>query len=89
MSNKEIIEKNLEQHSLFMQYALEHPEMLEKIPDGAEIVFLPDGDPDLAKVNLDSGKAKEAKGGKVIYIKVKVTPKTRVVLVPQVELTTP
>ena len=87
MSNKEIIYKNLEQHSLFMQYALEHPEILEEIPPGAEVVFIPEDKPELAKINLKSAKAKEAKGEKVVYLKVKVTPETRTILVPQVEVT--
>ena len=86
MSNKSIIDKNLEQHSLFMQYALEHPEILEKIPEDAEIVFLPEDDSDLVKINLSSGKSKEAKGKKVVYLKVKLTPETRTVLIPQVEV---
>lgn len=87
MTNKEIIEKNLEQHSLFMQYALEHPAILEKIPDGAEVVFLPEDDAQLAKVNLNAGKSKKSKGKKIIYVRVRVTPQTRTVLVPSVELT--
>lgn len=87
MRKNEVIEKNLEQHSLFMQYALEHPEVLERIPDNAEIVFLPENDPKLAKVNLNAGRSKESKGKRIVYVKVKVTPQTRTVLVPQIELT--
>ncbi len=87
MRNNDVIEKNLEQHSLFMQYALEHPEILEKIPEGAEVIFIPENDPQLAKVNLNSGREKAAKGKKIVYVKVKVTPETRTVLVPQLEVT--
>jgi len=87
MRNNDVIEKNLEQHSLFMQYALEHPEILEKIPEGAEVIFIPENDPQLAKVNLNSGREKAAKGKKIVHVKVKVTPETRTVLVPQLEVT--
>lgn len=89
MSNQTVIDKNLEQYSLFMNYALEHPEILEKISDDAEIVFLPENDKELVEINLKNAKAKEKVGKKVIYMKVKVTPQTRTVLIPQVELMTP
>lgn len=89
MNNQTIIEKNLEQYSLFMNYALEHPEILEKISDNAEIVFLPENDKELTEINLKTAKAKGKVGKKVIYMKVKVTPQTRTVLIPQVELMTP
>lgn len=86
MTRKEIIEKNLEQHSIFMSYALDHPEILEKIPNDTQIIFLPIEDSQLTKLNLQHGKAQEAKGKLVTYIKTKITKEKRTVLVPQLEI---
>lgn len=86
MTREEIIEKNLEQHSIFMSYALEHPEILEKIPNDTEIIFLPMEDSHLTKLNLQHGKAQEAKGKSITYIKTKITKEKRTVLVPQLEI---
>ena len=37
----------------FDRYLMEHPDILEQIPENAEIYFLPDDDPDLSRENLE------------------------------------
>lgn len=86
MKREEVIEKNLTQSGLFMQYVLEHPEILEKIPDDATVISIPEDDLGLANTNLECGKKLEAEGKKVVYFKVRAVPQKRTVLVPQVEL---
>ncbi|MDP2948370.1 MAG: hypothetical protein Q8P22_02380 [Chloroflexota bacterium] len=81
-----MIDRNLEQHGRFMLYALEHPEILERIPDGAELFFLPDDDPQLCEANRKAGKEKEGKGTPVVYVKISVKPEIRTVLVPHIQL---
>ena len=58
-------------------YLLDHPEVADKIPDGALVVFLPDFDKILAKGNRSlAGKLKE-KGQAVVYVKVKALSSSR------------
>ena len=86
MNNDEIIDRNLEQHGRFMLYVLEHPELLDLVPDGAELIFLPTDDPELCRINLHAAKEKKARGGQVAYLRISVMPEVREVMVPKVEL---
>ena len=47
-----IIEKNQTLSFEFERYILDHPETLDQIPSGAEIVLLPKYDPELYQINL-------------------------------------
>ena len=86
MNNDEIIDRNLEQHGRFMLYVLEHPELLARIPNGAELVFLPADDHELCQINLRAAKEKEARGERMAYLRISVAPEVRTVMVPKVEL---
>ena len=54
----------------FDRYLLEHPEVLEQIPENAEIYFLPEDDPDLSQENLRIAEAEKTEGRKVILVKI-------------------
>jgi hypothetical protein len=55
-----IVEKNITLSFEFERYILEHPEVLEQIPDGAQVVLLPQDDPELYRINLNAAqKARE------------------------------
>jgi hypothetical protein len=56
-----IIEKNITLAFEFERYLLDHPEMLERIPDEAEVVLLPKDDPELYRVNLEEARRKQRK----------------------------
>lgn len=45
------IKKNLDLLNEFMKYAFENPDVLEKIPPGAELIILPLDDPELYEYN--------------------------------------
>ena len=49
-----IVEKNITLSFEFKRYILEHPEVLEQIPDGAQVVVLPQDDPELYRINLNT-----------------------------------
>jgi len=49
-----IVEKNITLSFEFERYILEHPDVLEQIPQGAEIVLLPKDDPELYRINLEA-----------------------------------
>lgn len=51
MTYEEQVHKNMELSEQFSLYALDHPEILEQIPEGAQVVFLPEDDPELAEQN--------------------------------------
>ena len=51
MTYEEQVQKNMELGEQFTAYALEHPDILKKIPEGAEIVFLPEDDSELTAQN--------------------------------------
>ncbi|MBI4681331.1 MAG: hypothetical protein HY753_09080 [Nitrospirae bacterium] len=74
---KDMIERNIEITAEFSRYLFEHPEIEDKIPMDAEIVLLPEFDKELKEFNIRMGKDMEAKGCKVVYIRIKdIRPKT-------------
>lgn len=54
----------------FDRYLLEHPEVLEEIPEDAEIYFLPEDDPELSQENFKMAEAHQAPGKKVVLVKI-------------------
>ena len=53
MTNDEMFEHNLELQTVFMQYILNHPGILERLPDDFRLVILPDDDPEMGQHNLE------------------------------------
>ena len=75
MNKKELFEKNARLGYEFDKYVIEHPKFLAKIPDLAEIVFLPAGDIELCRENRKIAKGLMAKGGKVVFAHIgKISP---------------
>jgi len=76
ISEKEMIEKNIELSAEFSRYLFEHPEMETKIPVDAEIILLPEFDLELKEFNLKLGETIEAESGRVVYVVIKsIRPK--------------
>lgn len=74
--SEELISRNMELSSEFTRHLFEHPELEEEIPAGAEIVLLPDFDPELKAFNLKLGRRIKREGGKVFYVRIpKMRPK--------------
>ena len=86
MTREEQFRKNNELFELFMQRVLETPEFTGSIPEGAEIIFLPTGDPELYRENLKLGEARKSEGHKVVCIKIELVPQIRTIFVPHLEL---
>ena len=77
MYNSEtIIEKNMTLSFEFERYLLEHPETLERIPNGAEVILLPKDDPELYRINLETAQT-AAKAGPVVYVEFKALAPAR------------
>ena len=56
MNEQEVFTKNLILSTEFDRYLLDHPAFAEKIPTNAQIVFLPEHDPELCKINMEIAK---------------------------------
>jgi hypothetical protein len=52
LNENEMVTRNLELTRHWLNSVLEHPEMLEQLPDQAYIFDLPQDDPDLLSANL-------------------------------------
>ena len=81
MNKKEIALRNLALGFEFDKYLLEHPEILEKIPENALVVLLPQDDPELAKANIALAKKGREPGQPVVHVIIKALdphPRSRV-----------
>lgn len=78
-----IVEKNITLSFEFERYILEHPEVLEQIPDGAQVVLLPLDDLELYRINLDAARKAHqvGEGTPVIYVEIEALapPRSRLV----------
>ncbi len=75
--DEDMVQKNIELSTEFSRYLFEHPEVESTIPRDAEIVLLPDLDAKLRGYNRKLGRAMEARGEKVDYVRVgQLRPKT-------------
>jgi hypothetical protein len=78
-----IVEKNITLSFEFERYILEHPEMLEQIPDGAQVVLLPQDDPELYRINLDAAKKTdwEDETAPIVYVEIEALapPRSRLI----------
>jgi len=75
MRREDLFKKNHMLGVEFDRYLLEHPEVLEKIPENAEIFFLPEEDPELSQENLKIAEQKKAEGKKIVLVRIgKLSP---------------
>lgn len=87
MKRKEIFEQNLNQLEAFSKYVIEHPDILDLIPNDAQLVFLPEGNKKLQKENLKLLKKEKTKKP-VVFIRMIKVPQIKEVMteVPQLEV---
>ena len=82
-SQETIIEKNITLSFEFERYILEHPELLEQIPQGTEAVLLPKDDPELYRINLEAARGAQREEGTrpVIYVEIEALapPRSRLI----------
>jgi len=70
MRKEDLFKKNHVLGIEFDRYVLEHPEVLEKIPEEAEIFFLPEEDPELSQENLKIAEARKEEGKTVVLVRI-------------------
>jgi len=86
MDRDEQFRRNHDLFEMFMQQVLDDPELLDRIPDGADIIFLPNSDPALRKANLELGAEREREGATVTYIRIEMVPQPRTIFVPRLNI---
>jgi hypothetical protein len=75
MRKEDLFKKNHIWGVEFDRYLLEHPEVLEQIPENAEVFFLPEEDPELSQENPKMAESQKARGGKRVLVKIgKLSP---------------
>lgn len=78
-----IAEKNITLSFEFERYVLEHPEVLEQMPQGAEVILLPKDDPELYRINLETSRNSQeiTDAPPVIYVEIEALapPRSRLV----------
>jgi len=92
MSNqKKFFEKNITLSVEFSRYLFEHPELEDQIPKNAQIVILPEDDPELCEFNKNIAEEQREKGQPVVYVKVStIAPKIFSRLInPRIEMVNP
>lgn len=87
MTEDELVVKNLILTTEFDRYVLEHPEFSEQIPPNAQVVLLPEDDPELSKRSLEISRAQREPGQPVVYVRIeKVLPPLSRLVNPRIEV---
>lgn len=89
MTEDEMVGKNLILTAEFDRYILEHPEFSESIPPNAQVVLLPDDDPELSERNIEFAKIQREPGQPVVYVRIeKLLPPLSRLVNPRIEALT-
>lgn len=86
MKREDQFRRNHDLFGMFMQQALKSDELRDLIPQDADLIFLPENDPELRAANLKLAETLRASGKKPIFVKVSYVAETMTVLVPKMEL---
>ena len=87
MTNDEIFIKNNILQCEFSKYLLEHPDVGDQIPFNAQVVLLPQDDPELCKKNIEITKAQRETGQAVVYVYIdKLAPQMSRIVNPQIKI---
>jgi hypothetical protein len=85
MTEREFFEHNLVLTTEFDRYLLEHPEVAEKIPLNAQIILLPEDNPELCQKNREVAAAQREPGQPVVYVHIqKLAPLVSRLVNPQI-----
>ncbi len=86
MIRKDLAYKNLALGVEFDKYVVDHPEIVDEIPDDSHVIFLPEYDRELYKANVKLAKKSIAAGEKVVFVRIKkLAPLKSRIVRPKVE----
>ncbi len=87
MTREELATRNLILGGEFTKHILEHPDLLERIPDEAHVILLPEDDPQLCEENRKIARKRLEDGEAVVYVKVeRMLPEKSRLVNPQIEM---
>ncbi len=87
MNDQEFFERNLELSTEFSRYLMDHPEIEEKIPTGAHVVFTFDSDPEWTQRNLELARKNRESGRPVVVVRMKaLAPRQSRLIEPRLDL---
>lgn len=87
MTREELATKNIILCGEFTKYILDHLDFLERIPDDAHIILLPEDDPQLCEENRKIARKRLEEGETVVYVKVeRILPEESRLVNPQIEI---
>jgi len=66
-----VVERNAQLTGNFMHYILDHPKILDSLPDQFELVILPEDDPELRRYNLDLLDTFGSQGRPIVFVRLK------------------
>ena len=81
MKKDDVIKNNLDLLNEFMKYSFKNPDILDKIPKGAELVILPDNDPKMYRENMKIVEKLKKEGKRFVVVKMRmpeVIPEPRI-----------
>ena len=83
---EEYFEKNLLYSTEFSKYLLEHPELERELPEGVQIFFLVESDPELSRKNLELAQKQKKEGQPILFVRVKgLRPEASRLIEPRLE----
>lgn len=86
MRKKELAYKNLALGIEFDKYLVDHPEILNRIPNKSTIVLLPEYDRELYQANLKLAEKRIAEGEKIVFVRIKkLAPSKSRIIRPRIE----
>lgn len=68
MDRETTIKKNLDLHAEWARYLFEHPEAMDQIPEGAQVVIVPTDDAELARENTHILTEARSRGIPVVVV---------------------
>jgi hypothetical protein len=66
----EVVERNVQLTGQIIKYILNHPKMLDVLPEKFELVLLPEDDPDVRQLNLDLLDKYGSEGKPIVFARI-------------------
>lgn len=71
MKQDELIRKNMDLLNEFMKYVFDSPDILDQIPEGAELVILPENDAEIYRENIKIANRLRKEGKSFVVVRMK------------------
>jgi len=66
----EVVERNVQLTRQIIHYILNHPKMLDVLPENFELVLLPEDDPEVRQLNLDLLDKYGSEGKPIVFARI-------------------